>query len=83
MFRRDPTPDHRRYPGVLTEAEMHSIENLRGIPKGLNSDLHLTQIRERWDEFYEMHPQAAREQLLEQAAKIDDEFGSLFIPPVR
>ena len=32
----------KRYPGVVTEAEIHSLENLRGIPKALNSDLHLS-----------------------------------------
>jgi len=34
----------KKYPGVATDAEMHSLENLRGIPRHLNSDLHLKQI---------------------------------------
>lgn len=28
-----------RFPGLITEAAMHSLENLRGIPKELNSTL--------------------------------------------
>ncbi|PZU07873.1 MAG: hypothetical protein DI622_17290, partial [Chryseobacterium sp.] len=31
----------KRYPGLVTESEMHSLENLRGIPKEINSDVHL------------------------------------------
>ncbi len=31
-----------RYPGVVSESQMHSIENLRGIPKNINSDIHLS-----------------------------------------
>ena len=32
----------KKYPGVVKNSEIHSIENLRGIPKSLNSDLHLS-----------------------------------------
>jgi hypothetical protein len=28
----------RRYPGVVSEEEMHSIENLRGIPNEISPD---------------------------------------------
>ncbi|MBI3757350.1 MAG: hypothetical protein HY267_05175 [Deltaproteobacteria bacterium] len=41
-----------RYPGVVSEAEMHSLENLRGIPNAINSSLHLSQIRIEWNSFY-------------------------------
>ena len=30
----------RRFPGLFDEYELHSIENLRGIPKTVNSDVH-------------------------------------------
>lgn len=31
---------------------MHSLDNLRGIPKEINSDLHLSKIRKEWNKFY-------------------------------
>jgi hypothetical protein len=49
-----------RYPGVITEAELHSLENLRGIPKGINSDVHLSKIRKEWNEFYRTNPTATK-----------------------
>ncbi|WP_442601935.1 RHS repeat domain-containing protein [Paenibacillus sp. KN14-4R] len=33
------------YKGLFTEAEMHGYNNLRGIPKEINSDIHLSKIR--------------------------------------
>ena len=41
-----------RYPGRFTKAEIHSLENLRGIPKLANPDLHLSGIRREWNAFY-------------------------------
>lgn len=71
-----------RYPGVVSEAEMHSLENLRGIPKSLNSDLHLSQIRREWNQFYRQNPAPTQEQLLQKATEIDNRLGSQFNPPV-
>ncbi|WP_146056881.1 hypothetical protein [Chromobacterium alticapitis] len=71
-----------RYPGVVTEAEMHSLENLRGIPKELNSDLHLSQIRREWNQFYRQNPNPTKDQLLQKATEIDGRLGSQFNPPV-
>jgi RHS repeat-associated protein len=73
----------KRYPGVVSESQMHSGENLRGIPKELNNTVHLSEIRKIWNEFYRTHPTATQEELLDQATKIDDQFGACFIPPVR
>jgi uncharacterized Zn-binding protein involved in type VI secretion len=72
-----------RYPGVVSESEMHSLENLRGIPKEINSDVHLSQIRKSWNQFYRETPNPTQAQLLEHATKIDNQFGHLFNPPVR
>ncbi len=71
-----------RYPGLVTEAELHSLQNLRGIPKELNPDLHLSQIRKAWNAFYRANPSPTRQGLLDQATKIDQEFGHLFVPPI-
>ncbi|WP_404333531.1 hypothetical protein AB2M62_10485 [Sphingomonas sp. MMS12-HWE2-04] len=38
-----------RFPGVVTESEMHSLENLRGVPTDVNSKLHLSKIRTEWN----------------------------------
>ena len=71
-----------RYPGVVTEEQMHSLENLRGIPKEVNSDLHLSLIRREWNQFYRQNPNATQEQLLQKATEIDRKYGSQFNPPL-
>ena len=72
-----------RFPGTVTEAQIHSLENLRGIPKSINSDVHLSQIRKSWNEFYRNNPAPTQQQLLDHATNIDDQFGHLFNPLVR
>lgn len=73
------------FPGVVTEAEMHSIENLRGVPKGVNTEVHLRQIRIEWNRFYrpfmESGTAPTKAQLLQKATEIDSMFGSRFVPP--
>lgn len=71
-----------RYPGVVTEEQIHSLENLRGIPNEVNSDLHLSQIRREWNQFYRQTPNATQEQLLQKATEIDAKYGSQFNPPL-
>ena len=71
-----------RYPSEVTEPEIHSLENLRGIPNELNSDLHLSQIAREWNRFYEENPNATRGQLLQKATEIDLKYGGRFKPPV-
>ncbi|MCL2715510.1 MAG: hypothetical protein FWD68_13215 [Alphaproteobacteria bacterium] len=70
-----------RFPGVVTKSEMHSLENLRGIPKGVNSDVHLSKIRREWNQFYRTHPNPTKRQLLDKATEIDRKYGSHFNPP--
>jgi len=70
-----------RYPGIISEEEIHSLENLRGIPNELNSDLHLGRIRKEWNRFYKTNPKPTKEKLLEKATEIDLKYGKLFKPP--
>jgi hypothetical protein len=70
------------YPDEVTESEMHSLENLRGIPNELNSDVHLSQIAREWNKFYKTNPNATQEELLQKATEIDLKYGSLFKPLV-
>jgi hypothetical protein len=72
-----------RYPGIVAEQEIHSLENLRGIPNESNSDLHLSKSRKEWNRFYKSNPKPVKEQLLKKAAEIDRQFGQLFNPPRR
>jgi hypothetical protein len=76
----------KKYPGVISEAELHSLENLRGIPKEINSDVHLSKIRKEWNRFYEgfdlTGTAPTRQQLLDKATAIDKQFGKQFKPPV-
>ncbi len=71
----------RKFPGLFTNEEIHALENLRGIPKELNPDLHLSQIRQKLNEFYESNPNPTREQFLRKVAEIDAQFRSKFKPP--
>jgi hypothetical protein len=72
----------KAYPDEVTEAAIHSLENLRGIPNELNSGLHLKQIGSEWIRFYRANPNATREQLLQKATEIDLKYGGWFKPPV-
>jgi RHS repeat-associated protein len=69
-----------RYPGIITDAELHSLENLRGIPLDQNSRVHLRNIRREWDEFYATHPIATKQQLLQKVHEIDAAYGHEFLP---
>lgn len=75
----------RRYPGLITDAEMHSLENLRGIPKALDPTLHKAEIAREWNDFYRMNPAATmtKEKLLAKATEIDRKLGHLFTPKVQ
>ncbi len=73
----------KRYPGVITQSELNSLANLRGIPNEINSDVHLSQIRILWNNFYNTHATATKQQLLDYATQIDNMFGSQFNPPIR
>ncbi|WP_218189744.1 MULTISPECIES: PAAR domain-containing protein, partial [unclassified Pseudomonas] len=72
-----------RYPGLVRNDEIHSLENLRGIPKEHNSRLHLSGIRKEWNKFYREFPSPTKQQLLDKATEIDGMFGAEFKPPIR
>ena len=73
-----------KYRGVITETELNSLANLRGIPHAINVEVHLKKFRALWDLFYEQHPiTCTKQELLDYAKKIDDVFGSEFSPPIR
>jgi hypothetical protein len=72
----------KRYPGLFTEAEIHSLNNLRGIPKSINPDLHLSKIRRAWNDFYRTHPHPTKQEVLDFASQLDRLFGSIFEPPL-
>jgi hypothetical protein len=63
---------------------MHSLENLRGIPKGdVNSRVHLSQLRKEWNRFYRANPSPSRQDLLDEATRLDQKYGHEFNPPVK
>lgn len=71
------------YPGVMTEAEIHSLANLRGIPNDVNNQVHLSDIRKEWNAFYLEHPKSVtKQQLLTKAREIDQKYGRFFKPPI-
>ena len=73
----------KKYPGKFTPAELHSLQNLRGIPKGkVNGAVHLSAIRKEWNQFYKAHKNPSRQEILDFATKVDLKLGSNFNPPV-
>jgi len=83
----------KRYPGIISLEELHSLLNLRGIPKQINNYMHLSQIRLIWNEFYKANPvdvkklnsaQKAkfRREWINYAMRIDSTYGQMFFPPL-
>ncbi|MFB9904393.1 hypothetical protein [Allokutzneria oryzae] len=78
----------KHFPGVVAREEMHSLENLRGIPKGSTNNLvHLSAIRKAWNRFYkpfrDNNTVPSKQQLLDFATMIDDQYGTSFNPDIR
>lgn len=65
----------------ITNNQMHSLENLRGIPNNNSLD-HVT-ITNYWEAFYNSNQNANIGEIMDFVKFIDDEFGHLFVPPVR
>ncbi len=70
----------RRFPGLFSAAEIHALSNLRGIPIEVNSQVHLSEIRRSWNEFYRNNPCPTREDILAHADYVDRMFGGIFLP---
>ena len=65
------------YPDAVTTSEINSLENLRGIPNEINSDVHLSQIARSWNQFYSQNPAAdvTADMLLQKATEVDLKYG--------
>jgi hypothetical protein len=76
----------KKWGHLFDEAQKHAFENLRGIPKELNSDLHLRKIHGEWRRFYEKFESnginPAKADVEDFVKYIDSKFGSLFNPPL-
>ena len=72
-----------KYPGLFSTDEIDGLENLRGVPSGINGPVHLGYIRQLWNEFYSLNPcgSATREDFLQQRGLIDEILGPWFTPP--
>jgi hypothetical protein len=71
-----------RYPGIFTNEEINSLENLRGVRKDFDDNLHKKVFRREWDEFYAAHPAATRQDILDKVTELDRKYGQLFDPPL-
>ncbi|OFD48731.1 hypothetical protein BWGOE2_03840 [Bacillus mycoides] len=72
----------KKYPNLFTEAEIHDIQNLRGIPKEINNEIHLSSIRKDWNEFYKSHPNPTKKEVIDYMIELDKRYGDKFTPPV-
>ena len=73
----------KKYPELFSLEEIHALENLRGIPKEINSDLHLSKIRKDWNRFYRNHPNPTKEEIINYMIELDKKYGENFNPPVQ
>lgn len=73
----------KKYPDVFTIEEIHALENLRGIPKEINSDIHLSKIRKDWNRFYKNHPNPTKEEIINYMIDLDKKYGENFNPPIK
>ena len=75
----------KRYPGLFPAEEINAYDMLRGIPKDINSKVHLSDIRIEWNNFYKKVDAGeialTKENFLNKALEIDKLFGSQFQPP--
>jgi hypothetical protein len=71
-----------KYPNLFTKDEINSLFNLRGIPKDMNSRLHLSQLRMEWDRFYKTHMMATRQEIIDFKVTLDQKYGNQFNPKV-
>ncbi|MGW6193182.1 S-layer homology domain-containing protein [Bacillus cereus] len=72
----------KKYPNLFTEVEIHDIQNLRGIPKEINNEIHLSSIRKDWNEFYKSHPNPTKKEVIDYMIELDKRYGDKFTPPV-
>jgi toxin YxiD len=73
----------RRYPNLFTKEEIHALSNLRGIPKELNSDIHLSKIRKEWNRFYRNNPNPSKTDFINYMIELDKKYGDKFNPQVK
>ncbi|WP_180298670.1 hypothetical protein [Bacillus vallismortis] len=73
----------KRHPNLFSIEEIHALENLRGIPKEINSDIHLSKIRRDWNRFYRNNPNPTKEEVINYMIELDKKYGEDFNPPVK
>lgn len=67
--------------GLFSAEEVNSPEQLRGIYKSVNDELHNRLIHSEWREFKRDYPVPTREDVLEKVNALDVKYGHLFAPP--
>jgi hypothetical protein len=70
------------YPKLFRPDEIHSLQNLRGIPNDLKNTLHRSIIRKAWNEFHAANKAPTRQEVINFATSIDRRYGGLFDPPL-
>jgi hypothetical protein len=73
----------KRHPDLFSLEEIHALENLRGIPKEINSDIHLSKIRRDWNRFYRNNQNPTKEEVIYYVIELDKKYGDNFNPPVK
>jgi hypothetical protein len=75
------------YPEIFDDLEIHSLENLRGIPSEIAGELNQSKLNKEWNAFRRRFPDGGpmptRAEVLKMATEMDKKYGHLFNPPLR
>jgi hypothetical protein len=78
---------NRLFRGVISIAELHALNNLRGIPLDKNNTTHLSIINRKWNAFIREHEQAGTrptmEEIIYYVSRIVFDHRSEFTPPYK
>ena len=70
------------YPDLFTPEEIHSPENLRGIPKSISRYIHQSQLGKEFSKFRRKHSNPSRQDLIDYASYTDWKYGEFYIPKI-
>ncbi len=76
----------KKWPGLFTVSEIHSLQNLRGIPREIVNLIHYRKLHgTEWNAFYKAFKDTppTRQQVLDFATKMDWKYGEFFTPAIR
>lgn len=70
----------KRYPGVISEKKLRSLDNFRAISVNSANLNELSKLRSIWVEFFKTHESATEEDFAKVSKEVDSKYQSKFLP---